>query len=154
MNTKEGTIIIIVSELSLELFTESIKYVSIGKLPQNIIASIITRYPEFSRKLSPDTDILFWVDRIKHIEKHKNDFLSPLEFEHCFKNIPHIIQNPDYISVHPNKNSISFIKGLANHTAVAIRLSSDGKLAFRTMYPLRNAQLTNYIKNGFAWKCM
>ena len=59
--------------------------------------------------LSADTDILFWKDRIKHTERHRKDFVSDEEYELCFEQIPDIIQNPEFISIHPNKDSISFM---------------------------------------------
>lgn len=152
-NTKVGEIIKIVSQLNTDTFSDSEKFVSIGRIRSDIISSIIEKYPEFSGKLSSETDIIFWSDRIKHTERHRKDFSSPEEYERCFRHIPDIIQKPDYISIHPNKDSISFIKDYDNHTSVAIRVSLDGKLAYRTMYPLRESQLDNYIKNGRAWKC-
>ncbi|WP_461817395.1 PBECR3 domain-containing polyvalent protein [Faecalimonas sp.] len=96
--------------------------------------------------------MLFWKDRIKHTERHKKDFVSPEEYELCFEQIPDIIQNPEFISIHPNKDSISFICRFTDHISVAVRLSTDGKLSYRTMYPLRESQLYNYIKQGRAWK--
>ncbi|MDO5344408.1 MAG: PBECR2 nuclease fold domain-containing protein [Lachnospiraceae bacterium] len=150
---KEGEIIKTVSQLNTNTFSDLEKFVSIGRIRPDIISSIIEKYPEFSEKLSSETDIIFWSDRIKHTERHRKDFSSPEEYEHCFRHIPDIIQKPDYISIHPNKDSISFIKDYSDHTSVAIRVSMDGKLAYRTMYPLRESQLDNYIKNGRAWKC-
>ncbi|MBS6677054.1 MAG: dihydroorotate dehydrogenase [Clostridiales bacterium] len=102
--------------------------------------------------LSADTDILFWKDRIKHTERHRKDFVSDEEYELCFEQIPDIIQNPEFISIHPNKDSISFICRFTDHVSVAVRLSTDGRLSYRTMYPLRESQLNNYIKQGRAWK--
>lgn len=84
-------------------------YVSVGHIPQYIIDSILEKFPEFELQLSSDTDILFWKDRIKHTERHKKDFASEEEYELCFEQIPDIIQHPDFISIHPNKDSISFI---------------------------------------------
>ncbi len=141
-----------ISKLNISLFTETQKCVSIGKIRTDIITSVTKRYPELTNKLLPDADILFWADRIKHVERHQKDFSSIDEYERCFQLIPEIIKNPDYISVHPNKDSISFIKNFKDIASVAIRISADGKLAFRTMYPLRQAQLDNYIANGRAWK--
>jgi hypothetical protein len=149
---KEGEPIKTVSQLNTDLFSETDKFVSIGRIHPKIIASIVSRYPEFSDLISPDTDILFWADRIKHTERHRKDFSSDAEYERCFNHIPDIISSPDYISIHPSKDSISFIKDYDDHTSVAIRISLDGKLAYRTMYPLRGAQLKNYIENGRAWK--
>ena len=118
----------------------------------NIIDSIIEKYPEFTDILSADTEILFWKDRVKHTERHRKDFVSNEEYELCFEQIPVIIQNPEFISIHPNKDSISFICRFTDHISVAVRLSTDGRLAYRTMYPLRESQLYNYIKQGRAWK--
>ena len=114
--------------------------------------SIVKRFPEFADRLSSDTDILFWRDRIRHTERHRKDFMSEEEYELCFSRIPSIIQNPDYISVHPNKDSISFICKFTDNVSVAVRLSMDDRLAYRTMYPLRESQLENYITQGRAWR--
>lgn len=141
-----------VSRLDTEIFNGNIKYVSIGNINQDIIESIIGKYPEFTDILLLGKDILFWKDRIKHIERHKKDFVSEEEYELCFERIPNIIKHPEYISVHPNKESISFICKFTDNIAVAVRVSMDGRLAFRTMYPLRETQLQNYIKQGRAWK--
>ena len=35
---------------------------------------------------------------------------------------------------------------------VAIRIANDGKASFRTMYPLRDSQLKNYLESGRAQK--
>lgn len=125
---------------------------SIGTIHADIVRSIIEKYPEFSGILSSDTDILFWKDRIKHTERHRKDFSSDEEYELCFEQIPDIISNPEFISIHPNKDSISFICCFSEHISVAVRISTNGRLAYRTMYPLRESQLNNYIKQGRAWK--
>lgn len=125
---------------------------SVGHIRKDIVESIIEKFPEFSSVLSSDTDILFWKDRIKHTERHKKDFASSEEYELCFEQIPDIIRNPEFISIHPNKDSISFICRFTDHVSVAVRLSTDGKLSYRTMYPLRESQLINYIKQERAWK--
>lgn len=108
-------------------------YVSIGRIRPEIIDSIVERYPEFKDILSPETDIVFWKDRIKHTERHKKDFSSEEEYERCFHNIPVIIDKPDFISIHSNRDSISFIRKFSENVSVAVRLSSDGKLAYRTI---------------------
>ena len=105
------------------MFDDGLKFVSIGRIRQDIIDSIIEKYPEFTDILSADTEILFWKDRVKHTERHRKDFVSNEEYELCFE-----------------------------HSSGAVRLSTDGRLAYRTMYPLRESQLYNYIKQGRAWK--
>ena len=149
---KEANIIREVSKLNAKFFDSGLSYVSLGHIRPDIVASIIKKYPEFSDVLSSDTDILFWKNRIKHTERHRKDFVSVEEYELCFKQIPDIIRNPEFISIHPNKDSISFICRFTDHISVAVRLSTDGKLSYRTMYPLRESQLNNYIKQGRAWK--
>ena len=135
-----------------DIFDSGLKFVSLGHIRPDIVASITEKFPEFSNVLSAESDILFWKDRIKHTERHKKDFVSDEEYELCFEQIPDIIQNPEFISIHPNKDSISFICRFTDHISVAVRLSTDGKLSYRTMYPLRESQLYNYIKQGRAWK--
>ena len=68
------------------------------------------------------------------------------------KNIPTIIANPDYISIHPSDDSVSFIKKYSKHVSVAIKISTEGQMVYRTMYPLRQSQLNNYIQNGRCWQ--
>ena len=38
-----------------------------------------------------------------------------------------------------NKDRISFICKFTDNVSVAVRLSADGRLAYRTMYPLRDS---------------
>ena len=135
-----------------DIFDDGLKYVSVGHIQPYIVESIIEKYPEFADILSSDQDILFWKNRIKHTERHKKDFVSDEEYELCFEQIPDIIKNPEYISIHPNKDSISFICKFTDNISVAVRLSTNGRWAYRTMYPLRKSQLLNYIKQGRAWK--
>lgn len=141
-----------VSKLHTDIFASGINNVSIGHIRSDIVASITEKFPEFSDILSSDQDILFWKDRIKHTEYHRKDFISNEEYEFCFEQIPCIIKNPDYISIHPNRDSISFICQFTDKVSVAVRISTNGKLSYRTMYPLRESQLSSYIKQGRAWK--
>ena len=141
-----------VSKLNTDIFENGLSYVSVGKIRPGIVESILEKYPEFTDILSCDEEILFWKDRIKHTKLHKKDFVSDEEYEFCFEQIPDIIRNPEFISIHPNKDSISFICRFTDNVSVAVRLSTNGGLAYRTMYPLRESQLNNYIKQGRAWK--
>lgn len=140
-----------VSILDPNIFSESLRCVSIGRLSSDMISFIIDKKPELSKVLRADMDILFWADRIEHTELHRDDFILDIEYENCFADIPNIIASPDYISIHPKDSSISFIKNYSDHISVAIRISPNGKMAYRTMYPITDAQLTHYIDRGFAW---
>jgi hypothetical protein len=141
-----------VTTLSRELFSEKVKCVSIGCLSQSMVDFIVSQKPELNTILCANKDILFWSDRISHTELHRDDFISDIEFENCFADIPKIISAPDYISVHSKDGSISFIKNYSSHVSVAIKFSPNGNMAYRTMYPITDAQLTHYLDKGFAWK--
>lgn len=117
-----------------------------------MIRFIISKKPEYEERLKKNNEILFWASRVKHTERHLNDFSSSDEFYRCLEDIPNILKYPDYVSIHPNDQSISFIKDYSGHTTVAIKIASDGIMSYRTMYPLTDEQLNNYINNGRAWK--
>lgn len=137
--------------LDISVFEKGKNCISLGRLSPDIAAFLIQKATHLSGILNPNTDILFWKDRIRHTELHKDDFISDKEFYNCLEQIPTIIANPDYISVHPKDNSISFIKDFSSHVSVAVRISATGILSYRTMYPIMDAQLTNYINKGRAW---
>ena len=126
-------------------------FISLGKLSPGVVDFLLEKSPNLSGILSCEKEILFWKDRLKHTELHKNDFFSDNEFYLCLEEIPSIIHNPDYLSIHPKDNSISFIKDYSGHVSVAVRVSATGQLSYRTMYPITDAQLTNYISNNRAW---
>lgn len=139
------------NSLDISSFEKGVNFIKLGKIRPEIISFLTDKAPQLSGILNPDIDILFWKDRIKHTELHKNDFASDKEFYNCLEAIPSIIAEPDYLSVHPKDNSISFIKDFSSHVSVAVRISSTGALSYRTMYPIMDAQLTNYINRGRAW---
>ncbi len=140
---------------------------SMGEIDKNIfethncinIGVIRTEFVDFfnshglNNVLKYNTPIVFWEDRVKHTDEHKDDFMSDIMYQMCFKEIPDIIYRPDYIGIHPKKKSISFIRDYtSNHINVAIRVTISGGLAYRTMYPLMDATLTHYIDTKHAWK--
>ncbi len=97
--------------LDVSVFQKGTGCISIGKLSPDMVTFLTEKAPHLSGLLNSNTDILFWKDRIKHTELHKNDFISDNEF---------------YVS-------------------------ASGALSYRTMYPVTDAQLTNYIAKGRAW---
>ncbi len=139
-------------KLNSKLFDANTSFVSLGKLSADMINFLETKIPTMKGVLSPESDILFWKDRISHTERHRDDFLSNIEYEQCFEDIPSIIQEPDYISFNKKDNSLSFIRKYSANVSVAIRVSSDGRMAYRTMYPLMTASLDNFLRKGTAWK--
>lgn len=141
-----------VKSLHKDFFSDNVNHVSIGTLSQKQIDFIEEKCPDYIGLLKPTTDIIFWKDRIKHTELHRDDFMSDIAYNNCFESIPDIIKSPDYISIHPKDHSLIFIKELSAHISVAIRISPNGSMAFRTMYPITEAQLQNYITKNRAWK--
>lgn len=138
--------------LDISAFEKGKNCISLGTLSPDKVAFLIEKAPHLSGILNSDTDILFWKDRVKHTELHKDDFISDNEFFNCLEQIPSIIAKPNYLSIHPKDSSISFIKNFSGHVSVAIRISASGALSYRTMYPVTDAQLTNYIDKGRAWE--
>ena len=141
-----------INSLDISAFENGKKFISLGKIRPEIVSFLIEKEPSLSGQLNSETEILFWKDRLRHTELHKDDFFSDNEFYNCLERIPFIISNPDYISGHKKDNSISFIKDFSAHVSVAIRISSSGSLSYRTMYPITDAQLNNYISKGSSWK--
>jgi len=127
-------------KLNIDNLKLGFKSIKIGVLTKEVIDLL---------NLNRDTcDIILWEDRFKYIEKHKGDFKSEIDFENHIAAIPEVIENPDYVGVHPRKNSLEFIKRIDELLIVVVRIKQKGDLAFRTMYPLSEKQLQNYIKSG------
>lgn len=137
-------------ELDRSLFENS-KVIHIGTIRKEFVEFLNTH--GMNGILSTEIPITFWKNRISHTDLHKDDFISDTVYDLCFKEIPLIIQKPDYISIHPKRNdSISFIKDYsAAHINVAVRVTFQ-KVGFRTMYPILDATLLHYIDKRYAWK--
>ena len=114
--------------------------VKIGSLSSEVISILKLNRPE--------CDIIFWEDRLKHIEKHVPDFDSLEDYYKHMELIPDIIESPDYVGLHPSANSIEYFKRINKVMLVAIRLRNDGNLSFRTAYPISEAKLQVYIESG------
>lgn len=127
------------------------KFKSIGKLDNKKLAFLLEKRPEFALDVK-DTDILMWDDRIQHIEKHRMNFRNIYDFDYYVDMIPEIIENPDYIGVKEKSKSIQFIKQYDDNILIAVRLTTKGRLSFRTMYPITDGQLDDYIRKDTAWE--
>ena len=126
--------------------------IKVGTFTKEMFDTVTGKIPHLSEKLKPDTEIYLLSGRIKHLRDHEKDFVDSEEFNRCLNSIPDIIENPDYITVSPKNNSISFIKVLYQNVNVAVRVSERGTLTIRTMYPITTAQLQHYVSQGLAWK--
>lgn len=61
------------------------------------------------------------------------------------ESIPLIIEKPDYVGIHSNNKGIFYIKKLKNNCLVGVTMDS---MLFRSMYPIKESKLNNYIKQG------
>lgn len=127
------------------------KFKNIGKLDDKKLKFISEKRPDFANEIK-DTNIIMWDDRIEHIEKHRMNFRNIYDFDDYIEMIPDIIKNPDYIGVKDKNKSIQFIKQYNDNILIAVRLTTKGKLSFRTMYPITDGQLDDYIEKNTAWE--
>ncbi len=127
------------------------KFKNIGKLDEKKLKFISEKRPDFANEIK-DTDIIMWDDRIDHIEKHRMNFKNIYDFDDYVDMIPDIVENPDYIGIKDKNKSIQFIKQYNDNILIAVRLTTKGKLSFRTMYPITDGQLDDYIEKNTAWE--
>lgn len=124
-------------KLNLDDLRDNTKSIKIGELTTKIIETLnLDAKPR---------NIYMWSDRLEHCDKHKNDFSNEQEYINSLENIPLIIQSPDYVGVHSNNKGIFYIKKLESNCLVGVTMDS---LLFRSMYPIKESKLTNYIKQG------
>lgn len=128
------------------------RFVSVGRLSQEMVDFLVDKDGTLAAWLRAGEEIVFWKDRIQHVELHRDDFFSDSLFEQCLEDIPSIIKSPDYIGMRRDKGSLSFFRILSQTVVVVARITSSGKLSFRTMYTLTSAQLDDYVRRGNAWK--
>ena len=141
---------VITLKLNIDKFGDDCKCISIGKLSSKHIDLIIQNRPDLADVLK-NNNILMWSNRLEHIEKHRSNFQYG-DFEKYIEDIPNIIKEPDYIGIPPHDLSIQFVKGYADNVLVAVRISTDGKLSFRTMYPITDSQLEDYKRKNRIWE--
>lgn len=96
--------------------------------------------------------ICFSDDKIKYTEKHKSEFDDEEQYKKSIEATPHIIDSPDYVAIHPNKNSIEYIKKIDQIMLVAVRIKQHGALWVKSVYPISQAKLDIYINAGTAKK--
>lgn len=123
----------------------------IGKLDKEKLEFIVEKRPDFAEQIKT-SDIIMWDDRMDHIAKHRMNFVNIYDFDDYVKRIPEIIDKPDYIGIKDKDNSLQFIKQYNDNILVAVRINTNGNLSFRTLYPITDGQIKDYIKKNTAWK--
>jgi hypothetical protein len=125
--------------LDIEELRLGFNFVKIGRLSKEIIRLLNINHQE--------CDIIMWEDKFQYIHKHIKDFKTPDSFYNCISKIPEVIGTPDYVGIHPTKKSIEYIKRIDELLIVAIRIKS-GKLALKTVFPLSEEQLRDYLNSN------
>ena len=125
------------NKLNLAELQNKSKSIKIGELSQSVINTLNLD--------SNPRNIYMWPDRLAHCEKHKPDFKSDEEYYRSMESIPEIIKNPDYVGLHSNNKGIFYIKKLESNCLVGVTMDS---LLFRSMYPIKESKLNNYIEKG------
>lgn len=104
--------------------------------------------------IQENTKIIIGQDKIKYTEKHKHKFSSYDEYKKHIEMTPEIINSPDYVALHPNGESIEFIKIIDEIILVAVRVRQHGNLWVKSVFPITQAKLDIYIKSGTAKKLL
>lgn len=119
------------------LLSENIhKAQTAGYIKQEAIDILGIDFPADEVKINPGA--------IKHIKNaHPEDFIK------YFQHIPDIIENPDYVGIHPKEpNSIELVKVIGKDVLVAIKLDSKGCLYVSSMYELTPQKVPKRLSSG------
>jgi hypothetical protein len=91
-----------------------------------------------------DKNIVLVQNRKKHMKKHVAEFS---DFEKAYESIPEIIRDADYVGLHPNGDSLQYIKKIDGNVLVAVSLGVE-EGSVRTMYSITENKLNNYLASG------
>ena len=122
----------------------------VGELNKAELYILEKKRPEFARTIT-ETKVFMWEDRLSHIEKHRPNYKQTADLDRYISQIQEIIEEPDYLGVRDSDNSLQFIKHLEDNVPIAVRLTVKGKLYLRTMYPVTDSQINDYLRKGTAW---
>lgn len=116
----------------------------VGYLTQTIIDCL-------NLPFKPGQEIYCGEGNINHMKDR-----HPYDFEKYYEKLEAIINNPDYVARHPNKEnaSIEYIKVFqennGEHVLVAVRASGKSKLFVRTLFVMDPKKVEKYRnKNAF-----
>ncbi|MDH6374917.1 hypothetical protein M2444_006781 [Paenibacillus sp. PastF-3] len=108
----------------------------IGQIDPEIIALL-------GLNLSPGQPILVGPQNLEHMKgEHPEDYLQ------FGAHLSQIVNNPDYVSLHPENGSIQFIKEFPDRVMVAVRATNRGTLIARTLFTMSPEKWDNYMLKG------
>lgn len=79
----------------------------------------------------------------------KND--HPIEYEKYFSELNNILENPDYMGIHPNGRSLEYFKFFEEGNEkilVAIRATQRGTLFVRSLYYVTDEKFQSYLDSN------
>ncbi|MEA4882955.1 MAG: PBECR2 nuclease fold domain-containing protein [Clostridia bacterium] len=108
----------------------------VGNLSQEVISRLGLHYGSGPIYIGPSN--------VEHIRcKH------PVEFVKHLQDIPDIIENPDYIAVHPRQGGVEFVRMFEeNGVMVSVRPSAKGTLFVRSIYAVTDERVQSYLQKG------
>jgi len=127
------------------------KYIVAGKLNKKELDFIRKKNPGLADRIK-DNSVIMWDDRRAHIEKHRPNFKRIDDLDKYIGAISDIISKPDFIGIRNSDSSLQFIKQFDDNVLVAVRVTTTGILSVRTMYPITDSQISDYIRKGTAWR--
>lgn len=111
----------------------------VGKLEKRIIDLL-------GLNMDIDAPIFLGQSNIQHMQSS-----HPADYAKYGKDIPFILNSPDYVGINPTDNSIEYVKEYkidGKFVKVAVRVSSGGNLFARSIYVLNNNRTQNFIAKG------
>lgn len=124
----------------IDIQNEEIQVHEVGTLNSKVISLLGLQTNE--------KKIVIGKDKLKYVEKHKHKFKSEDEFVRHIESLPEIIDNPDYVGLHPNGDSIEYIKQIDKILLIAVRIRSQGNLWIKSVFPITKDKLETYKMSG------
>lgn len=87
-------------------------------------------------------------DKITYTKKHEHKYKDYNEYKKCVEEAPNILACPDYVGLHPNGDSIEYIKRIDQIMLVAVRVKKTGTLWVKSVFPISESKLELYLQSG------
>lgn len=116
---------------------------TVGRINQDIIHLLGLQICECDIKLT--------AKRIRHTKKHECEFDSFSEYKTCIESAPKIIESPEYVGLHPDRNSVRYVSSIGSVRIiilVAVGLDGVDEQWIKTIYPITEDKLNMYIASG------
>lgn len=98
-----------------------------------------------------ECNIVFSAKRIRHTKKHEHKFDCYEDYKTSIESAPKIIKSPEYVGLHPDKNSIRYVcswKSVKLILLVAVGLDGNDVQWVKSMYPISEDKLKMYLSSG------